>query len=86
MALAILPGGCLVLAAIWWRKRWLKQAALHVDAAIRPLGPEHYRFTGHDEPLRLRTEKRRKAADGLRGQAAHVDSGAPVSDVLRRVK
>ena len=44
------------------------------------------RFEGHDEALRLRTEARRKAADGIRRRAASVESGAKVSDVLRVVK
>lgn len=53
------------------------------DAMIRP---PVYRFTGTDEALRKRTEARREAAKAIRARANKVETGAPVSDVLRRVR
>lgn len=84
LAAVVLPGGLVIAAVVWLRRRWLANRA--ADLLITPLGPQHYRFTGHDEALRLRTEARRKAAAGIRTRANLVESGAPVSDVLRRVK
>lgn len=79
----ILPGGWLVALAVWLRRRWLARDARAVDALIKPPRPV---FEGSDEGLRQRTEKRRQAANGIRGRAARVESGSPVSDVLRLVK
>lgn len=43
-------------------------------------------FTGLDEGLRKRTEARREAAKAIRARAIKVETGATVSDVLRRVR
>ncbi len=45
-----------------------------------------YKWDRQDDALRVRTEARRKAADAMRARAAHVESGEPVSTILRRVK
>ena len=68
---------------IWLRCRWLARATAHVESLIRP---PVTKFETADDQLRVVTEQRRKAADSLRARAAHVDSGAKVSDVLRIVK
>lgn len=76
----VVSGGGLVALAVLLRRRWL--------AAQQPpvIAPPRQIFTGHDEGARLRTEARRKAADAIRSRAAHVETGARVSDVLRRIK
>ncbi len=53
-----------------------------IDTLIKP--PREI-FTGCDDALRVRTEKRRLAANGLRQRAQRVETGAPVSDVLRMI-
>lgn len=85
-ALFLLPGGSLIILAFWLRRRL---HARESDPNIaRLIVPPIYRkgMTTHDEALRLRTEARRKAADAIRSRAAHVESGAPVKDVLRMVR
>jgi len=81
--LLLLPGGSLIYLAVWLRRRWMAREAATVAALIVP--PRQV-FAGQDDALRVRTEARRKAADAIRARAAHVESGARVSDVLRRVK
>lgn len=79
-------GGFLVgvyVVARWLRQRATAREVARIDGLIRP---PVLKFAKHDDNLRLRTEQRRKAADGLRTRAAHVDSGSSVSDLLRRVK
>lgn len=43
--------------------------------------PPVYRFEGHDEGLRKRTEARRRAAATLKRQAATVEAGGHVGPV-----
>ncbi len=81
--LLLMPGGSLIALGVWLRRRWLAREAAAIDARIQP--PIQL-FKGQDDALRVRTKKRREAADGIRSRAAHVETGAPVSDVLRRVK
>jgi hypothetical protein len=89
LAIALVPGGLLVLALGLvlraWRRRQATRDAAQVDALIAAKGARP-RFTGHDDRLRVKTHQRREAADRFRRKAAHVESGAPVSDVLRLVK
>lgn len=88
--LGVLPGGGLLLLAVvahWLRRRWIAADAARVDALIAANRPTHKKgFDEHDEQLRKRTEARRDAADRIRRRAAHVESGARASDVLRMVK
>ncbi len=79
----VLPFGSLIALGIWLRRRWLARASDALDAQIKP---PRIVYASSDEPLRKRTEARRKAADGIRRRASIVESGSPVSDVLRRVK
>jgi hypothetical protein len=68
--------------------RWLLQPmgpSVDIDALIEAKGAR-LKFHGHDENLRKRTQERREAAGRMRGRAAQVESGAPVSVLLRRVK
>lgn len=85
--LLVLPGGSLIVIAlaIGWLVRRARQQS--VDAEIQALikTPVH-KFTGHDEALWKRTKDRREAAHKIRVRAAKVETGAPVSDILRRVK
>lgn len=83
LAVLVLIGGLAITAGVWLRRRSLARDLTRVIAEIRP---PTYRFTGLDEPLRKRTEAKRKAADAIRSRAALVETGAPVSDVLRLVK
>jgi hypothetical protein len=83
LAAIVLPGGGVLLAAVWLRRRWMRRAAAHADCLIS--APVR-KFDASDEGLRARTLKRRKAADDIRKRAAKVETGAPVSDVLRAVK
>ena len=73
--------------------RWLARVVrrlggnISADAEIeRLIKPPVSRFAGHDEALRKRTLDKRAAAARMRGRALQVESGAPVSDLLRRVK
>jgi hypothetical protein len=68
---------------IWWPFRRRSRTTFKTIESIKP---PTYIFTGHDDALRQRTEARRKAAEGLRTRANHVDSGEAVSNILRRVK
>lgn len=45
-----------------------------------------YRFAGHDDSLRVKTEAKRQAADRMRTRAARVETGSKVSEILRMVK
>jgi len=85
---AVLPGGLLLVAGgalYWcWRRRNDKQFVdAHIELLIKP--PVR-KFAGHDEGLRKRTADKRAAAARMRGRALQVESGAPVSQLLRRVK
>lgn len=82
VAAVILPGGCLLLLAYWIRRR-LRDAEDPMLAG--KIVPPVVKFAGHDDALRVRTIARRKAADAIRTRAGHIESGAPVSDVLRLV-
>lgn len=79
--LIVLAGGMGVLA--WLQRRRERREAAQLAQDKRG---HTYRFEGHDEALRLRTEKRRQAAESIRKRASSVESGAPVTDVLRRIK
>lgn len=81
-----LPCGCLIAGVIWLRRRWLAHELAKVNAAIKPLSVDHYRFMGQDDSLRVRTELRRDAAARLKARAHKVESGESVSDILRVVK
>ncbi len=48
--------------------------------------PPKYRFEGMDEALRARTEQRRRAAEGIRGRAARLESGSRVGEVMRLMR
>lgn len=85
-ALFLLPGGCLIALAFWLHRRL---RARESDSMItRLILPPIYGkgMETHDDALRVKTEVRRKAAAAIRMRAAHVESGAPVKDVLRLVK
>jgi hypothetical protein len=81
-AAIIVPGGAIVALVVWLRRRWLARAAARLNAQIKPPRPI---YTAHDDSLRRRTVARRKAADGIRQRAVRVETGSPVSDVLRLV-
>ncbi len=66
----------------WWTSRRPED-----DPKLAELiKPPRILFTGCDEGLRERTEKRRQAAERIRQRAQRVESGSPVSDILRMVK
>ncbi len=69
-----LPGGLLLLLAVILLRRW---AASQPDEQLHipPLGPQHYRFTSHDEALAMRAALRRAEADKKRKEAAAITSG-----------
>lgn len=85
--LLVVPGGSVIVAvlAVRWlvRRRHQQSIDAELDTLIKP--PVR-KFDGHDEALAKRTQQRREAADRMRGRAAQVESGAPVSALLRRVK
>lgn len=64
-------------------KFWRDHSDELIDTLIKP--PVQI-FVGLDDDLRKRTEARRKAADGIRSRAAHVESGSSVGTVLAMVK
>lgn len=82
----LLPGSTIVLVAFWLRRRLrTRDVDPTIDALIVP--PIYGKgMETHDDALRVKTEARRKAADAIRTRAAHVESGAPVKDVLRMVR
>ena len=82
---AIVPGGSLLLLAAWAWKRWMTVTDTKIDTLIVP---PSFRpgMEKQNDSLRVKTEARRKAAASMRTRAAHVESGAPVCDLLRRVK
>lgn len=82
----LLPGGSLLVLTIWWRHRSLRRDQDALAAEFKLRGGHAYRFTGHDEELRKRTEDRRAIADRTRRRASKVESGASSGDVLREVK
>lgn len=53
---------------------------------IRPLGPEHYTFLGHDERKASVSRAKREIAERSRRRAALIVSGAPSATVLKLVK
>jgi len=73
----------------WWYRRQARIAAhsemQRINALIEARGART-RFHGFDPALRERSVKRRAAAASIRTRAAGVDSGAPIADVLRRIK
>lgn len=69
----------------WLRHQWLAKAAQLADAEIAARGYS-YRFEGHDDSLRVKTEAKRQAADRMRTRAARVETGSKVSEILRMVK
>lgn len=77
-----------MVASKAWR-RWRAEQDLHeikkIDALIAKSGYT-YKYSQADEDLRKRTETRRRAAESIRNRAAQVETGAPVAQVLRRVK
>lgn len=84
IALVILMPGGWILALAWWlRRRWVRRSAQHADTLIRP---PIWRFRRSDDTLRVKTEQRRKAADGIRQRAVHIESGATAADVLKLVR
>lgn len=87
--LVALPGGSLIVAAVFigrWISRRRRQGEVGAELAQLLIKSPVVRFTGHDEALQQRTRRRRDAANQIRERAAQVESGVPVSDVLRRVK
>ena len=83
LAVAVfVPGGCLIALGVWLRRRWLARAAVSVDALIVPPVP---RFEGHDDSLRLQSERRRAAVEDKKRQAAQIASGQPVESRIRIV-
>jgi len=84
----VVPGGLVVTLAAWWHQRRRKQASYelsYINTRIL-LNAAQPRFEGHDDALRIRTERRREAANKMRTRAAKVESGEPVSDLLAMVK
>lgn len=78
----------LIIGAVY--RRWTQQQP---DPALELLiGKPRYMVDAsgkrlkHNEGLAARTRLRRTAADAIRQRAAKVESGTPVSDVLRMVK
>jgi hypothetical protein len=82
LVLVLLAAGMTVLKA--WRRRRDRQR--EADRIARLIRPPNYLFTGSDEQLAARTAKRRTAAENIRRRAANVETGSPVSDVLRSIK
>ena len=78
--------GVLTLLVVPWILRRLSWRYGRDTLVIPPLSKARYRFLNSDEALAERTAKKRSVADGSRKRAAQVDSGTPVSDLLRRVK
>lgn len=86
-ALALLPGGLIVLALIWWRRRWLERERRAIAARIvPPIQRFEKAMNGEDEAMRAGAERRRHAADDKRRDAARIQSGQPVEERLRLVK
>lgn len=77
----VLMGAVLVIG----RRRWLRRerAAVEVRIAANRAVPL---FATVDDSLRLKTNARRDTADRMRARAAHIESGASASQVLRMVK
>lgn len=81
-----LPGGVVIAAGCVLFRLWQRCSRppfVQIDQLIKP---PVQKFTGHDEGLAKLTQQRRVAADRIRTRASMVESGAPVSDVLRMVK
>lgn len=84
LALALL--GLILLILTPWIIARLGRRYGSDDLVIPPLSKERYLYLNADESLRERTAKKRQAADVIRTRAAKVESGSPVSEILRRVK
>lgn len=85
----VLPGGTVIAAVLaigWLIRRANGHRQLSVDEELALIKTPKPLFVGHDEALAKRTMERRKAADKIRVRASHIESGAPVSDVLRMVR
>ncbi len=64
----------------WWRR---PTPDVKIDALIKA---PRVLYVGCDEALRERTAQRRLAAERIRQRAQRVESGSPVSEILRMVK
>jgi hypothetical protein len=62
-----------------------RRDAARATALITPLTVDRYRFIGHDDKLRVRSEHRRKDADRKRREAAQIASGAAKPQIYRVV-
>lgn len=90
-ALLLVLGTCaaLVLALIV-RERVIEprdraREAARLAKLIPPLGPSHYRFTGHNDRLRQSADLRRRVAEQKRREAAQIASGIPEANSNRVV-
>lgn len=75
--LAYLAGAALALFVVPFLGAWLLAAAArkwgrdpHAETTRKPT----YRFTGHDDALRQRTERRREDASAIRRQAVRLEA------------
>lgn len=80
-----LPGGSLVALGVWLRRRWLAKEAAQIEALTST--PQYrYRFDGHDDMLRLQSERRRDHANDKKREAARIVSGHHVDERIRLVR
>jgi len=83
LAVVLGPVGIALALAVVVRRYVADQPDPWIEKRItRP----RYRWEKADEALQQRTAARREAAHRIRTRAAHVESGSPVSELLRRVK
>lgn len=68
------------------RRRWLRRADALPDQLIKPLGPSAYRFTEHDDSLRVRADRRKAEAEEMRRRAALHAAGQWKPADVRRFK
>ncbi len=70
---------------IWKVVAWLSLNDQPDDLITKLIGTPVVKFKDFDPTVRERTAAKRQAADKIRARANHVESGSPVSVILKVV-
>lgn len=83
----LMPGGLLVLAAMWLRRRQVERERRAIELYIVPPREIFGKTTPREmDALRAAAERRREHADERRRDAHLIESGQPIEERLRLIK